>query len=93
MDNGLTPLMALKACDNPCGFSNLYKRLNKALDKVKDNNISRLLTERKLSKKTTNNIGVPRRKLFTTPPSDTSTSNYFTPTSVDVPKQKKELKS
>ena len=85
MDNGLTPLMALKACDNPCVRCNLYKRLNKALDLVKDNNISRLLTERKLLKKTTDNIGVTRRKLFATPPSDTSTSNFFTPMSLDVP--------
>ena len=38
-----------------------------------------------MSKKITNNIGVTRRKWFATPPSDTSTNNYFTPTSLDVP--------
>ena len=72
MDNGLTPLMALKVCDNPCVACNLYKRLNKALEMIKDNNISRLLTEIKLLKKTSNNIGVTRRRFFATSPFDAS---------------------
>ena len=84
MENGLTTLMALKACDNPWFACNLYKWLNKALDKVKNNNISRLLTERKLLRKTSNNVGLTRRRLFITPLSDTSASNYFTPTYLDV---------
>ena len=61
--------MALKACDNHCSLSNLYRRLNKIADNIRKDNLNRLLITGR-EERSTSDDDCSRRKLFTSPPSE-----------------------
>ena len=68
MVNGLNPLMASRACANPCSISNLYRRLNKILLRLRDENVSRLIIEGRSSHEiNSENSKSTRRTLFCSP--------------------------
>ena len=68
MVNGLNPLMASRACANPCSISNLYRRLNKILLRLRDENVSRLIIEGRSSHEiNSENSTSTRRTLFCSP--------------------------
>ena len=68
MVNGLNPLMASRACANLCSISNLYRRLNKILLRLRDENVSRLIIEGRSSHETNSeNSTSTRRTLFCSP--------------------------
>ena len=58
--------MALRACENPCSFTNLYSRPAKILLRLRNENVTRLIIEGR-NTTPTNDVDKSRRKLFCSP--------------------------
>lgn len=43
MENVLNPQIALRTCNNTCSISSLYDRLNKAIGRLRGENLAKLL--------------------------------------------------
>ena len=75
IENGLTPVMALRACQYPCHKSCIYRHLHNILDKVCDMRVDKIVDEYNIDvevieeneKVAENNNLSTRRQLFTSP--------------------------